>query len=304
MWNRQKTFISSGNRKKYWTVVVKRGDARTLLRFRVRSIPPVRILFATATLLLVVASLLLFDSSYLEEPVGGYDEETALSEPVAEASEGGEMVRHLLLQSERLLEKQKQIAEQLGNGEEFDVENALAATLAVRKNDGTILPSGYFRRRFRAFRHAVERNIEYADLYEEVFRKIPHRWPVERESLQINSPFGRRRKPFSLGRYEYHKGLDLKASRRDLVLAAADGVVVKISHKTTGYGNMIRLLHPSGYETLYAHLDEIYLKKGDVVRAGQPIGRAGSTGHSTGVHLHYEVKRNDEQIDPNRFLSR
>ena len=111
---------------------------------------------------------------------------------------------------------------------------------------------------------------------------------------------------FDQGRIEVrriHRGIDLDANRGDPVAAAAAGRVRRVRLSNRGYGNMIHLQHDDGYETLYAPLQSVHVKKDQHIRAGQVIGRAGSSGHSTGPHLHYEVRRNGAHVDPREYLA-
>jgi murein DD-endopeptidase MepM/ murein hydrolase activator NlpD len=85
------------------------------------------------------------------------------------------------------------------------------------------------------------------------------------------------------------------------VCAAREGVV-KETGFDAGYGNFVRIAHPAGYETLYGHLSVIYVKRGDKVNAGLPLGKVGLTGRTTGPHLHFEVLKNGKPIDPSPYL--
>ncbi|WP_069132793.1 M23 family metallopeptidase [Rhodohalobacter halophilus] len=110
----------------------------------------------------------------------------------------------------------------------------------------------------------------------------------------ITSPFGPR-----WGRP--HEGIDLDANRGDDVLAAADGVIEETS-STASYGRKIVIRHGREYTTVYAHLNRILVKEGDRVRRGQVIGQAGNSGIVTGVHLHFEVRRDGEPVDPQNYI--
>ncbi len=116
----------------------------------------------------------------------------------------------------------------------------------------------------------------------------------------ISSYFGLRTDPFS-GRKMMHKGLDLAGKMGSEVLAVADGVVTW-SGKRYGYGNMVEINHGKGYVTRYAHNSENLVRPGDVVHRGQQLARMGSSGRSTGPHVHFEVLRNGLQIDPAPFV--
>ena len=127
---------------------------------------------------------------------------------------------------------------------------------------------------------------------------IPVMWA---HSGRINNEFGFRRNPFGGGGYEFHAGMDIDGERGDLVAAPANGIVVK-SGWQGGYGNLIEIDHGNGLTTRYGHLSKIDVQNGDTVNRGQIIGYVGSTGRSTGPHLHYELRLNDKAINPRRFL--
>ncbi|MCB1324262.1 MAG: M23 family metallopeptidase [Spirochaetales bacterium] len=141
----------------------------------------------------------------------------------------------------------------------------------------------------------------YYGAYEIALRGIPHRWPVDSERRQINSGYGYRRDPFG-GRGQFHRGADIKGRSGDPVIAAADGTVRSVRRASSGYGNVVRVFHNSGYETLYAHLSEISVQQDQIVRAGDRIGTVGTSGHSTGPHLHYEVYFENKALDPDGYL--
>ena len=139
---------------------------------------------------------------------------------------------------------------------------------------------------------------ERADYLHTSIRGIPLGYPVYGK---ITSHIGWRKNPFGRG-YEFHSGIDISAPQGSKVLATADGVVV-FAGWYGDYGKTVIIRHPSGYFTLYAHLSEIDVKKGQKVKAGDVVGRVGSTGRSTGPHLHYEVIRDSKPINPSVFLA-
>jgi murein DD-endopeptidase MepM/ murein hydrolase activator NlpD len=98
-----------------------------------------------------------------------------------------------------------------------------------------------------------------------------------------------------------HTGLDFRAETGDPVRVTAPGTVV-VSDWATGYGNLVEVDHGRGVTTRYGHLSSIAVQTGTAVEAGQVVGRVGSTGRSTGPHLHYEVRIGGEPVDPSRFL--
>jgi hypothetical protein len=99
-----------------------------------------------------------------------------------------------------------------------------------------------------------------------------------------------------------HKGIDVDLNKGEAVVAAFDGKI-RIAERRGGYGNVVVIMHPNGLETVYAHLSKIKVKEGQVVLSGQMIGLGGSTGHSTGSHLHFEVRYKGHAINPATFIS-
>lgn len=99
-----------------------------------------------------------------------------------------------------------------------------------------------------------------------------------------------------------HKGIDVDLNKGDKVVACFDGKV-RIAERRGGYGNVVVIMHPNGLETVYAHLSKIKVKEGQVVLSGQLIGLGGSTGHSTGSHLHFEVRYKSHALNPATFIS-
>ncbi|HEY0896462.1 MAG TPA: peptidoglycan DD-metalloendopeptidase family protein, partial [Sphingobacteriaceae bacterium] len=117
----------------------------------------------------------------------------------------------------------------------------------------------------------------------------------------ISSNYGYRTDPFNSGKGEFHSGVDFKGNNGDHVRNTASGVVISAGWYN-GYGNCVRIRHKGGYETLYGHLSAVKVKAGQKVDANEVIGLVGSTGRSTGNHLHYEVRKNGKVLDPEKFL--
>jgi murein DD-endopeptidase MepM/ murein hydrolase activator NlpD len=130
-------------------------------------------------------------------------------------------------------------------------------------------------------------------------RSRPRVWPARGFPT---SPFGWRRDPF-LRRWRYHSGLDLAGQKGDPVYASSAGVVSRAEWHS-GFGNLIEIDHGYGISTLYGHNSALLVKAGDHVVAGQRIARLGSTGRSTGPHLHFEVHVDGVPVDPLGFLGR
>ena len=131
-------------------------------------------------------------------------------------------------------------------------------------------------------------------------------WPTL-ESSYITSPYGSRLHPIQ-GVIKNHDGIDIGGSTGDPVYAAADGIVIYSEFNTGGYGNMVMIDHGLNNEgvkivTLYAHGDKLLKSVGETVKQGDVIMEMGSTGNSTGPHVHFEVRENGSHVDPKNYLS-
>ncbi|MBQ5415278.1 MAG: peptidoglycan DD-metalloendopeptidase family protein, partial [Firmicutes bacterium] len=126
-------------------------------------------------------------------------------------------------------------------------------------------------------------------------------WP-SRASTRITDPFGMRLHPF-YGYYKLHTGIDIGAGKRTDILAAADGTVIKTVISDHGYGNYVMIDHGGGIVTLYAHSSKLIAKKGDKVKRGETIALVGSSGMSTGPHIHFEVRVNGVYKDPLDYVT-
>lgn len=131
---------------------------------------------------------------------------------------------------------------------------------------------------------------------------IPSIYPVNPKNVQITSPFGARFHPIRQT-IVFHEGIDLAGPAGQPVYATGDGVVESTEVNFSGYGNVIVIDHGFGYKTRYAHLKEFKVTQGQVVIRGDRIGTLGSSGLSTGPHLHYEVIYRGTQINPWNFLN-
>jgi murein DD-endopeptidase MepM/ murein hydrolase activator NlpD len=124
--------------------------------------------------------------------------------------------------------------------------------------------------------------------------------PVTEQGL-LSSKFGKRIDPFT-GKWEQHKGIDIAGKEGSDIMALGDGVVIWAGPRQ-GYGNLVEIDHGRGYITRYGHNKKLLVKAGDTVKKGQTIALMGSTGRSTGPHVHIEVVQNNEQVDPAPYLS-
>jgi murein DD-endopeptidase MepM/ murein hydrolase activator NlpD len=128
---------------------------------------------------------------------------------------------------------------------------------------------------------------------------VPLRKPVDGE-IDMSSGFGVRIDPF-IGRAAMHTGLDFRGDTGEAIRVTAAGTVASAGW-SGGYGRMVEVDHGNGLSTRYGHLSEIEVKVGQTLKAGQTVGRLGSTGRSTGPHLHYETRIDGEAVDPSKFL--
>jgi murein DD-endopeptidase MepM/ murein hydrolase activator NlpD len=115
----------------------------------------------------------------------------------------------------------------------------------------------------------------------------------------LSSGYGKRNDPFT-GKQEFHKGLDFAGKKGSEVIVVGDGVVTWAGEQT-GYGDLVEVSHGNGYVTRYAHNKKHLVKVGDTVRKGQQIALMGSTGRSTGPHVHFEVMRDGKSVNPAEY---
>ncbi len=151
-------------------------------------------------------------------------------------------------------------------------------------------------------------SVSYDELFEmarnksDMLAHIPAIVPLKLTELKyVSSNYGYRPDPiYKVNRF--HSGMDFSAPKGTEVYATGDGVVAELDKSLWGYGNMVIIEHGYGYETRYAHLQKALVRKGQKVKRGQLIGFVGNSGKTTGVHLHYEVRKNDVPVDPINFF--
>lgn len=133
-----------------------------------------------------------------------------------------------------------------------------------------------------------------------ILKIIPNSSPLK--DIFITSKYGLRFHPI-LDEEKFHTGLDFRAKIGTEVYSTADGVVWESRDSDSGgFGKYITIFHSYGFKTLYAHLNDVYVKKGDIITKGTLIGLTGNTGRSSGPHLHYEIRYLDNHIDPTNFV--
>lgn len=152
---------------------------------------------------------------------------------------------------------------------------------------------------------SVEYKTDYLERelksYEELLKRrttVPSIWPVTGE---LTDGFGGRRNPFGGSGSEFHTGQDISTLWGTPVVAAAQGTVIFAGWQN-GYGQIVIIDHGNGLTTRYGHLSGIDVEVGRQIGRGEQLGRVGSTGRSTGPHLHYEVRLNDEPVNPRQYL--
>lgn len=151
-------------------------------------------------------------------------------------------------------------------------------------------------------------SVSYDELFEmarnksDMLSHIPAIFPLKEVEIKyVSSFFGNRPDPIYKVT-KFHRGMDFTAPLGTEVYATGDGVVNEVDRSLWGYGNLVSIDHGYGYETRYAHLQSFVVRKGQKVKRGQLIGFVGNSGKTTGVHLHYEVRKNGEPINPINFF--
>ena len=148
---------------------------------------------------------------------------------------------------------------------------------------------------------SLDEILKLAKSKEKLLAAIPAIQPIRNENLKrMASGFGYRSDPFTKAR-KFHEGMDFTAKMGTPVFASGDGIVSRADNTASGFGNHIVIRHGFGYETLYAHLSRYKARVGQYVKRGDIIGYVGSTGRSEAPHLHYEVHKNGDVVNPLNF---
>ncbi len=199
------------------------------------------------------------------------------------------------------LETKKEKGQVLGIGGPVSEESRLSSKMAA---DDRELIAGVQKRVDRLMDDAVVREQSFASLLallkekKSLLAATPSLWPV---MGWVTSEFGKRVNPFG-GEIEFHKGIDIATKNGRVIQSPADGVVTEVSYQQD-LGQMIQINHGHGISTMYAHLSRALVREGTAVRKGDRIGLVGSTGRSTGSHLHYAVMLNGVPINPRKYLN-
>jgi len=195
----------------------------------------------------------------------------------------GKLFNSVKLPADKLLDQLKTTAE--GN-------DAAMTPISFPAGDGTVDQDTV-----RA--NALLGRLEELALYTIAVEELPFGTPVE-SHVRFSSSFGYRTDPFT-GQRKLHNGQDFAGAYGTTIYATADGVVFR-AYRSSSYGNVVEIRHLDGFETRYAHMSRILVKPGQKVSRGDVIGAMGSTGRSTGTHLHYEVRRNGDPVNPMTYI--
>ncbi|WP_417669038.1 peptidoglycan DD-metalloendopeptidase family protein [Roseibium sp.] len=194
---------------------------------------------------------------------------------------------------------------------ESQIDTILAATRPLGVNLSRVAKRGnarasiggpyvpYFGSGFDGRVKRAEHALSALDDLKRAAKRLPISRPMK--SVKVSSHFGPRIDPF-LGKIAMHTGMDFKAPYGTRVYSSAPGTVVHAGRKG-GYGKLVEIRHANGLVSRYAHLSRLQVSEGDHVTAGDVIGNVGSTGRSTGPHLHYEIRIGKEALDPSEFVA-
>lgn len=271
---------------------------KTLKRFGEMATPQVRLLFVTITGLIVglalSASYFMF---YESETVEAAIDKAARSVPSVRAD-----LERSQIEMQQMRLRLEEIEESLQDVQQIDLTELSPATGKKDGKGGATEPEvdPIDSLLLRLQNIAVRPSAQEFDIKRDPVlwaRQTPMGAPVFGE---ISSGYGWRVSPFS-GRGQKHTGIDISTEMRSDVTATADGIVRQAGWRS-GYGLSVVIDHGGGTETLYAHLSRINVKVGEKVCRGKKVGLVGSTGNSTGPHLHYEVRQNGTPQNPERFM--
>ena len=219
-----------------------------------------------------------------------------LSNVVAEMEDRDDNIYRVIFDTPALPENLR-----AGGKDDADYENAI-------KSNGKELILSATKKLKELERRLYVQSISYnqlEDLYKnksQYLEAVPAIQPVSNKDLKrIASGFGSRIDPI-YKTVKYHSGIDFSAPAGTKVYATGNGIVEYAGNQSDGYGNKVIINHGFGYKTLYGHNSKLMVRKGQKVVRGQKIALAGSTGKSTGSHVHYEVMKNDVKIDPVNFF--
>ncbi|MDG5789532.1 peptidoglycan DD-metalloendopeptidase family protein [Evansella sp. AB-P1] len=294
-----------------WSVILSSGANEPVKQFRLS-----KILFYSSTifvflLIISVASLTYFINELSTDQKGLYVELEKRDMKIEEVKSEYVSLQEEALAVQRSIEEFRAFEERL-NQIDLQVPSDLEE-VALDGLGGTELPEKtiaeneenisaslrVMREKLPQMIRDFEDTVERLLAYEEELRTIPTIMPAAEG--RITSEFGNRTDPISWDS-SFHSGIDIAAPLNTPIYSTADGEVIAAG-RDGGYGLRIIIEHGDTYETLYAHLNYIDVEVGDKVKKGDKIGGMGTTGRSTGVHVHYEVRRNGELINPYLYMT-
>jgi murein DD-endopeptidase MepM/ murein hydrolase activator NlpD len=193
--------------------------------------------------------------------------------------------------------------EDLPQGEAFKPDFVVKPKLQGASVFGEIeLRASYLARKLGKQQKFLQTFLAVARDKESMMESIPAVCPIYFSDLKrVSSGFGMRKDPID-STMKMHKGIDISAEIGTKVYAAGSGKIMRIASSEDGYGNCIVIDHGFGFVSRYAHLSGFKVKEGDEVKKGDLIGLVGNSGRSTGPHLHYEIEKEGEKIDPKKFI--
>lgn len=184
---------------------------------------------------------------------------------------------------------------------QFPARDELKSNMNLYKNTADAYAD--LNHKLEGIENLFSKAINYLEMRESILQSMPRGRPLGRGVGFVSSTFGKRDDPV-YGGGEFHNGVDFAAPKGSPIYAVANGVVAEASYSENSLGYHVRINHENGYYTIYAHCNELKVKKGDVVKRGDIIGTVGSTGKSTGNHLHYEVHIGlDPPYNPQEYIN-
>jgi murein DD-endopeptidase MepM/ murein hydrolase activator NlpD len=303
---------SKKHRSHLWTFIVFSNATKPVMRVNIPKLFIYLLALCTLVPLLFIAyffiinSQLLSENTQLSNNLDGRTEELEKLEVNIKLLEGETAGYHTKI--EKLTSLELQMQEYLANIEgtiekttlHTDSSGGIDISIPVSKvGDSDALVSTRVNIDSQELIENYQVTIQEMDQINETLKTIPTAWPADVNL--ITSDFGLRQDPFHSSS-AFHTGIDLGGPTGTLIYASADGVVT-LAEFNGSYGNTIKIRHSSTYETLYGHLSSIIVKDGAPVKKGDIIGKMGSTGRSTGPHLHYEILENNNPINPYPYMT-
>ncbi|MDC7225264.1 MAG: M23 family metallopeptidase [Spirochaetales bacterium] len=300
------SFYNTGRQK--FTVMLVPHSEKKVVNFRISVFSLVFILFVTLSVLgtfFVYTTRISGVSQQLAEKSGSLDEsEKNLDLLLDQVSDLKRASRNFEISLDKAMENlnissDKELQASVVDGDFSSLISANETDAGVMREISELENlAAYLEDSVESFSKITELIISQGDLLVE----MPTLWPVEGGDGRITNYFGPAEHPFTHTWY-LHKGIDIGFGFGKPILAAANGKIVERGYEPLGFGNYIVIRHNYGFITKYAHLNDVYVDEGDVITQGQVIGAMGSTGLSTGPHLHFEIRIGSQVVDPEKFLN-